>query len=292
MKKNVLKIILDIIMTGLLVLLYNSHVISITFHEIGGLIIFGLFIVHCIFNRKWIIAITKKIFTKSLSVKVRIGYLVDFLLLLSFLFIIFSGICISKVLFPSAIQISGIQWKSVHVFFSALSLILVGIHLGLHWNFITGMFKKLIKLPKKIALPVNMVLIVTICFFGAYNIKVSGFTGWLTQSANIFQSSSSANYENRGGEGGRPSFGEKQGSTDNAEENTTENTTENNNVENNGESMKGHSVDGNLANNGSFLNILSVVARYLSIVALFCIVTYYLNKILMKIKTKKTMLAK
>ncbi|MBY6269133.1 DUF4405 domain-containing protein [Parageobacillus thermoglucosidasius] len=37
-------------------------------------------------------------------------------------------------------------WRNIHHFFSAISIILVGIHLGLHWNFVSNMFKRMIKL--------------------------------------------------------------------------------------------------------------------------------------------------
>ncbi|UOE74831.1 DUF4405 domain-containing protein [Parageobacillus thermoglucosidasius] len=29
-------------------------------------------------------------------------------------------------------------WRNIHHFFSAISIILVGIHLGLHWNFVSN----------------------------------------------------------------------------------------------------------------------------------------------------------
>ncbi|RDE25489.1 DUF4405 domain-containing protein [Parageobacillus thermoglucosidasius] len=88
-------------------------------------------------NKKWIIAITAKFFTKSLAPRVRFGYIINFLLLLSFLLIVISGICTSQALFPFA-ESKDSPWRNIHHFFSAISIILVGIHLGLHWNFVSN----------------------------------------------------------------------------------------------------------------------------------------------------------
>jgi hypothetical protein len=67
MKKNIIKILLDVMMAAILVLLYNSHAISLAFHEIAG-----LFIIHCLLNKKWITAITAKFFNKSLAPRIRL----------------------------------------------------------------------------------------------------------------------------------------------------------------------------------------------------------------------------
>ena len=56
MRKNTIKMALDIIMIVILTLLYNSHVASMGFNEIAGLGILGLFIIHCLLNVKWISA--------------------------------------------------------------------------------------------------------------------------------------------------------------------------------------------------------------------------------------------
>lgn len=52
--KHTHKFILDAVMAIILVLLYKKLVISLAFHEIAGLILFVLFAVHLIVNRKWI----------------------------------------------------------------------------------------------------------------------------------------------------------------------------------------------------------------------------------------------
>lgn len=176
---NLIKIIFDIIISALLVLMFNKNVISLNFHEIGGLILLGCFLIHKLLNWKWIVEVSKKIFSKDLNFKLRFGYIIDILLLLAMVTILISGIFISKVLF-TWISSPGGNWKVLHYFVSALSLILVGIHIGLHWRFVMGMLKKYVKLPALVARIASIVLVIAILLFGSYNIYSSNFRMWLT----------------------------------------------------------------------------------------------------------------
>jgi hypothetical protein len=177
--KNLFKIIFDIIMSVLLVLMFNKNVISLDFHEIGGLFLCGFFIIHNLINWKWIVVISKKIFSRDLAFKLRFGYIIDFLLLLSVAAILVSGILISKVVF-TGLSIPGGNWKVLHYFASALSLILVGIHVGLHWGFVMTMFKKYVKVPAALAKPVSIILVIAVLAFGLYSIYSSNFKMWLS----------------------------------------------------------------------------------------------------------------
>lgn len=59
-RKTMLKILLDAIMLLLLALMYQKRAISMHFHEIGGLILFGLFLFHNGVNWKWIRGVSLK----------------------------------------------------------------------------------------------------------------------------------------------------------------------------------------------------------------------------------------
>ncbi len=176
---NIIKIVLDIIMSVLLVLMFNKNVISMEFHEIGGLIVCCFFLIHNLLNWKWIVAVSKRIFNKNLYFKLRFGYIIIFLLLISVALILISGIYISKTVFAGFFS-SSINWKPIHYFSSACFLILVGIHLGLNWGFVIGMFKKYIKVPTAIAKPISIILVIALVAFGAYSLVTSSFTRWIT----------------------------------------------------------------------------------------------------------------
>lgn len=179
MKRNFLKVSLDVSMTLLLLLMYKKMAINMEFHEIGGLIVFGLFIVHMLINRKWITGVSKRLFDKTLPAKTRLGYILDFLLLICMTFIIVSGITMSKTIFPGMFN-GGMFMKMGHYFASAVVIIIVGIHIGLHWSFIKGVFGKIIKLPSAITKPLGIICLAAILLFGSYSMATSSFSRWLT----------------------------------------------------------------------------------------------------------------
>lgn len=179
MKMNWIKLWLDIVMAVLLFTLFSVSFAGLTFHEISGLVVFGLVIVHLILNWKWIWAFTKRLFSKGIPFKTRFGYSLNVLLLISFTMIIVTGIMISKVVLVGFLpRIDNVQ--GLHYFFSALTLVLLGIHTGLHWAFIKAMFSKVIKLPVKVSKVLGALALVSIMVFGGVSLVSSRFTQWLS----------------------------------------------------------------------------------------------------------------
>jgi len=177
-KKNLVRIILDSVMIVLLVLMYQARVVSLSFHEIGGLAACGLFVIHNGINRKWIAGVTKRLFTRPLPLKTRVGYAVDLLLLVSTVSIALSGIMISRTVLVNIYGDVGF-WRPLHYSASAVALILVGVHLGLHWSFIRSMFTRLVRLPRVVARPLAVVCLAAVLALGAYSIATSSLVDWL-----------------------------------------------------------------------------------------------------------------
>ena len=100
------------------------------FHEIAGIAICGLFIIHKLLNRKWIAAVTRSLFSRQTPVRQKLSWVLDFLLLLSFGYVLVSGILISKVVFPASGGNHAFQ--AGHYAAAALALALTGVHIGLH----------------------------------------------------------------------------------------------------------------------------------------------------------------
>ncbi len=176
-KRNYLKLALDAAMVIVLALLYRKQAISMAFHEIAGLALIGVFFIHIALNGKWVQAVSTKLFAKTTPAKARLLCIVDALLLVSFVLIGVSGVLISKVLF--SFQAGG-AWKTVHYFCAALSILLMGVHLGLHSAWIGGMLQKLTHLPRRAGLVLATVLTVVICAFGIYSFAASSFGMWIT----------------------------------------------------------------------------------------------------------------
>ena len=300
MKKNVIKMILDIVMIVILALLYNSHVAAMSFHEIAGLAICGLFIIHCLLNIKWIIGISKRFFSKSLALKVRIGYIVNLLLLVTFVFAVISGIQTSQVLFPA--DNHGSVWRGIHHFCGAISIILVGIHLGLHWGFISGMIKKVIRIKSAVIRKVvAMVLLVVVLSFGVYSISTSSFTNWIVEPF-VTQVKTETHTERIGTEE----------STDTQTDNAVDpEKSEDGNV---GGDMNDHTgregenkprpsteTENNGGNNGTETKhddstktvetspaiVFGTIAKFISIMGIFAALTYYIEKFFKRKKKEK-----
>lgn len=176
--KTKVKISLDVVMFLILIVMYNSKVISLNFHEIAGLGVFSLFLIHCMLNLKWVTSAAKKFFSKVSTTKLRIKSILNLLLFISFLMIIVSGIMISKIIFH--IDNSSFIWKTLHYFFSALSLLILGIHIGLHKNYIFRLLFNRIHLSTKITRPFCVVCLAFFVAFGGYSIVKSDFSRWIS----------------------------------------------------------------------------------------------------------------
>lgn len=104
------KLTLDILMGMTFALLFNKMVLGgLTFHEIAGTAIGFAVLAHVLLNVNYVKKITLRLFNKSLPGKTRLGYALNVLLLLSMIFILFSGFVISRVLFPN-FQFGNERW--------------------------------------------------------------------------------------------------------------------------------------------------------------------------------------
>lgn len=165
MKKiNYVKISLDILMALTFALLFNPRVFGgLTFHETAGLAISAAFLTHMCLNFRWVKNVTVKIFNKKLPGKVRFSYLLNLLLLVSMTVIIVSGIFISRVLFPNIAIGDRHMFNELHNLASNAALVLVGIHVGVHWQWLKDVCKKILKIdgqkPRKKAIAAAVIAI-------------------------------------------------------------------------------------------------------------------------------------
>lgn len=175
-KTNRIKLALDILMLLVLLLMYRSDVLGLGFHEIGGMAVCGLFIIHILLNGKWTMVVTGKLFSKKISWSNKLNWLIDFLLLLCFAYILVSGVFISKIVFAG--QRGASIWKTGHFAVSALALALIGVHLGMHYEFFIGRIhaRKLPLLLRRIAAVAVSALILG---FGAYELTATSFISWM-----------------------------------------------------------------------------------------------------------------
>ena len=147
MKKSIFKGIFDLFMAILLFFMFDKITLGIKFHEIGGLIAILLFFLHILINRKWVINITKNLFNKQISIKVKLNYFINFMLLLDVILMLVTGIFMSKILFRNFNLPNITMSKQLHFFSASVFIILLGIHVGFHWKWIVLKIKKIFKIP-------------------------------------------------------------------------------------------------------------------------------------------------
>lgn len=136
MKRNTKKFLLDIAMTVAFLALLEPELTGMGIHEWGGLAIGLFFMVHLLFNRKWIASVTNGFF-RNLPGRTRLNYLLNLCLLAGFSTIIISGTAIAKTIDFSWLPLrDAISWKALHTSAAMMILLATGGHLGLHWNWI------------------------------------------------------------------------------------------------------------------------------------------------------------
>lgn len=286
MKKiNYVKILLDITMVLLFTLLYNTRVLGITFHEVAGLAIGAIILVHCGLNWKWIKGVTLKFFNKGIPFKTRLGYIVDILLLINVIVIIVTGIFISKTIF-SGLNFGGAHsYKLLHVASSYFSLILIGVHLGLHWNWVMIMFKRIVKLPeKKMFSYLAKAMAVIVLVFGIYTMNSVGF---LSRISPIGAKGVQGKMRIEGRPSGeiRPN-GEGREATGGNSTKPKGDQTDKGNLQKPGEgnfSGKPQNIKGG---KGGSTNLISVITAQFGIISVFTIGTFYIEKALLRRKMK------
>lgn len=94
---KIFKVVIDILLFVATILLFNIELIGNLNHEILGITLGILIIIHVILNFKWIKQVTKNL--KKVNTKTKIMYVIDILIMLVYLGAIVCGILISDKIF-------------------------------------------------------------------------------------------------------------------------------------------------------------------------------------------------
>jgi len=139
--KSIIKIIIDIVMSGLFIALLFAYQTGLVFHEIMGISILFLIGLHMALNRKWIAVVTKNLFSKKIKAKTALMYLLNTGLLIGIIIITITGLLISRVLLP--VNIYNPALVSLHKWTAYVTAVMMGVHLFLHLEYLGVMFKKI-----------------------------------------------------------------------------------------------------------------------------------------------------
>jgi hypothetical protein len=163
------KIIIDILMFILMLIEFSKVYLPPQIHEIVGICLIALVIVHLILNRKYIKAIPKGKYNlkRSSFLIINVVFMIVFILTMIF------GLLSSQEIL-TFLNIGSLTTVYLHKILAYLCLILLGIHLGMNMN---GMFKKIEeKLPKTL----TYFLYILIIIFGIYSMVQVDFINHIT----------------------------------------------------------------------------------------------------------------
>lgn len=134
----------------------TPHFTGMAIHEWLGIAFGAAVITHLLLHWRWIVAITQRFFSKT-TWQARLNYILNLLLFVDFTVIILSGLMISR----EALPFLGISlepdraWSGLHHLSTNLSLVLLGLHLALHWQWIVKAIKRYVIEPLRPARPIS-----------------------------------------------------------------------------------------------------------------------------------------
>ncbi|MDP1548456.1 MAG: DUF4405 domain-containing protein [Anaerolineales bacterium] len=140
---NRTKLFLDAALFAAFLVTMDPRFSGLAVHEWLSLAAAATVIVHLLLSWEWIVNVTKRLFIKAAN-GARVNYVLNWLLFIDGILIMLSGIMISESAMP-ALGIAlpmNFAWRRLHDLSANLSLIIMGLHLAMHWNWIVTTFKR------------------------------------------------------------------------------------------------------------------------------------------------------
>lgn len=162
MNRNLLiRLFIDLSMTVLMLVAMAYHITGNAVHELVGVLLFVLFIVHNSLNRRWY----KTIIKGRHNVRRILSIVVNLLFLVSMATVLISSVPISRDIFPFIPIDNDMIARQIHVLTSYWGFIFMAVHIGMSWGTIINAVRKMTGLTSKnrirtITLRVIAVLIV------------------------------------------------------------------------------------------------------------------------------------
>ena len=130
---NKLNLYLDLMLLIAFVVEMEEHFTGLHNHELLGLAFGIAIVIHVALHWNWVVSITKRFFSKVFH-ESRLNYVLNIALFADMAVIVVTGVLISRTIglrfsVPGAVE-------PIHLLSSYLSLVLIGLHVALHWKWI------------------------------------------------------------------------------------------------------------------------------------------------------------
>ena len=165
MNRNILiRLVIDLVMTVLMLVAMAYHVTGNTIHEVVGIVLFILFTVHNILNRRWY----KMIIKGTYNVRRILKIMINLLFLVSMVVVMISSVPISRDIFPYFSINNDMVVRQIHVLTAYWGFIFMAVHIGVSWGTIINAVRKMTGITgmSRIRTIVLRVLAVLIVIYG------------------------------------------------------------------------------------------------------------------------------
>lgn len=142
--RNLTNLLLDSVSFVAFLLATAPHFTGMAIHEWLSLALGAALVTHLLLHWSWIVAVTTRFFGAA-TWNARLNYLLNALLFVAFTVALFTGLMISEVALPLfGVQLShdGL-WEQLHRLASDACVILIGLHVALHWRWIVNTTRRL-----------------------------------------------------------------------------------------------------------------------------------------------------
>lgn len=157
--QNRTKLLLDISTFAAFLIAMDPRTSGIAIHEWLTIALGATVVVHLLLNWNWIIEVTKRLFTKGKGLNgSRINYILNWALFFDGVLIMLSGLMVSEAVMPAfgLTLPPNFMWRELHEVSTNLSILLMGLHMALHWNWIKSTTKRLFARRESQVVPANM----------------------------------------------------------------------------------------------------------------------------------------
>jgi hypothetical protein len=138
------RLIIDFVMMVLILFALSYRIIGDVSHEWIGVSVFILFVVHTIINYRWY----KQIFKGRYDFRRGLNTAVNLLLLAAMSLLIITGLLHSRTVLAFLHLPGGMVIRLIHTTAAYWGLLLIAVHLGLHWEMIINAMRKMTGITK------------------------------------------------------------------------------------------------------------------------------------------------
>jgi hypothetical protein len=142
-------LLLDTVLLTACLLVLSPRLTGMTIHEWLSASLGLAILIHLLWHWEWIVAVLRRMFSR-MAASARLSLVLNLVLFIAFTVSLFTGLMISRVLLPALgleAQRGG-TWRILHTQSSDLVLILLGLHLALHWKWIFRNMRTFIRIPR------------------------------------------------------------------------------------------------------------------------------------------------